>query len=152
MHSSILDRDYQNRLADVVTKNGSGVATQIVHYAYNANGQRIVKQVDGNADGVWEVDERYVYDGSELLLTLDASGQVKQSYFNGIGVNDVLAEETGGTVRWVLADHENSVRDVADDSGALVDHIQYDTYGNILSETDGRAKFNLLRHRVLRAI
>ena len=36
---------------------------------------------------------------------------------------------------WLLADQQGSVRDVIDDSGAVVDHIVYDSYGNILSQT-----------------
>ena len=47
-----------------------------------------------------------------------------------------LADDAGsGNVTWLLADQQGSVRDVIDDTGSTVDHIVYDPYGNILSQS-----------------
>ena len=73
---------------------------------------------------------------------LDGSGNVKNRYLNGPNENQVLAEETNisgngaGTVHWALTDHEGSVRDVVGNSGTVLDHIQYDSFGNVLSQTN----------------
>ncbi len=54
----------------------------------------------------------------------------------------MLAEETNivssgaGDTHWALTDHEGSVRDVIDNSGSVLDHIQYDSFGNILSQSN----------------
>jgi YD repeat-containing protein len=130
--------DYRNRLTDVVSKDGSGTTTGSVHYAYDAGNNRISKTVkDGS--GAVTLSEAFVYDlsgGDNLLLVLDGSGNVKNRYLNGSSTNQVLAEETSitgsgaGTIHWALTDHEGSVRDVINNSGAVLDHIQYDSFGN----------------------
>ena len=42
---------------------------------------------------------------------------------------------SGGAAAWVLADRMGSVRVVVDDTGAALDAITYDGYGNVVSET-----------------
>ena len=51
-------------------------------------------------------------------------------------VDDILARtSSGGTTAWYLTDRLGSVRDIVNTSGTVIDHIVYDSYGNILSET-----------------
>jgi RHS repeat-associated protein len=47
----------------------------------------------------------------------------------------VLAEESGNQTRWFLADHQGTVKDVVDASGAIVDHVTYDSFGRIIGQT-----------------
>jgi len=61
-------------------------------------------------------------------------------------VDQILAEEDvdGGTpelVKWTLTDHLNTVRDIArydseSDTTTVVNHLVYDAYGNVTSETN----------------
>ena len=56
-------------------------------------------------------------------------------YLNGPAVDQILAEETiddGETVDvlHMFTDHQGSVRDITDNTVAIVDHILYDSYGN----------------------
>jgi RHS repeat-associated protein len=48
-------------------------------------------------------------------------------------------------VTWMLPDHLGSVRDLMNASGSIIDHVNYDAYGNTVSETNvnlgGRLKF-----------
>jgi RHS repeat-associated protein len=44
-------------------------------------------------------------------------------------------------VRWALADQLGSVRDVVDGNGAVVNHLVYDSFGNIESESNGAVDF-----------
>jgi RHS repeat-associated protein len=41
-----------------------------------------------------------------------------------------------GTTSWELADELGSVRDVVSAQGTVIDHIQYDSFGNILSQSN----------------
>jgi len=67
----------------------------------------------------------------------------------GPGIDMILAQEVilpngtptgttsgGGGTRWLLADHLGTIRDIVDNAGAVLNHILYDSFGNILSQTD----------------
>ena len=97
------------------------------------------KEIDGDET---VFDERYVWDGSNLLEVLDGSNNVTERELNGAAVDQVLATEmVGGDnpgVNWLLQDAQQSVRDVVRAatgdssvvSAAAVDHVIYDAYGN----------------------
>jgi RHS repeat-associated protein len=54
----------------------------------------------------------------------------------------VLAEETpAGDTQWALTDHQGSVRDVIDNSGAVLNHLVYDSFGQVTSESDPAVDF-----------
>ena len=40
-----------------------------------------------------------------------------------------------GTAAWYLTDRLGSVRDIIDNTGAVIDHLNYDGFGNVTSET-----------------
>jgi len=42
--------------------------------------RRIGKAIDSNGDGTVDTTERYVWDGSDLVLVLDGSGAVTTRY------------------------------------------------------------------------
>jgi RHS repeat-associated protein len=55
---------------------------------------------------------------------------------NGAAVDELLARtSSGGTSAWYLTDKLDSVRDVVSSSGAATDHVVYDSFGNITTET-----------------
>jgi RHS repeat-associated protein len=135
--------DDRNRLTQVVSRDGSGTITQTATYGYDDTNDRISKTItDGS--GVTTLAERYVYDSNgNLLLVLDGpTGAVTEREFNGPAENQTLASEVGvsgataGTTNWLLTDYQGTVRDVADNSGAILDHLVYDSFGNIVSQTD----------------
>lgn len=67
---------------------------------------------------------------------MDGSGNVTHTFLNGPGANQVLADDAGaGNVTWLLSDNQGSVRDVINGSGVVLDHIQYDSYGNIIAQS-----------------
>ena len=128
--------DYHNRLTGV-KQGGTIIAT----YTYNALDQRIGIQDSGgsttwtvyngtNADALPYAD----FNGSGgALLTryLDGPGMV-----NGAVVDELLSRtSSGGTTAWYLTDKLDSVRDVVSSSGSVLDHVIYDSFGNITSET-----------------
>ncbi len=58
-------------------------------------------------------------------------------YLHGPGPDMVLAQEdiVSGTVLWLLTDHLGTMRDIVDHTGAAVDHIAYDSFGHVISQT-----------------
>ncbi len=59
-------------------------------------------------------------------------------YLHGPGPDMVLAQEDvsgGDTVLWLLTDHLGTMRDIVDHTGAAVDHIAYDSFGHVISQT-----------------
>lgn len=135
--------DYRNRLTQVTEKTGSGVVTRFVSYRYDVNNQRIGKTVDLDGDGPQAATtERYVYDGNQIALVFDGQGNPVQRFLYGTQVDQVLVQENGnGELWWALADYQGSVRDVVDSQGAVLNHIVYDSFGNVQSQTNGAINF-----------
>ena len=161
--------DYRNRLTQVITKDGQNNVTLTATYEYDAFDRRVRKTVTGSQT----LDEQYLCEGTgdaDMSLVLDGQGNLKLRQLNAPGSNQVLAEDriSGQTTitRWAMADHEGSVRDVVDNTGTVVDHVQYDSFGNIVAETapaertratytgapiDSETGFVYLHHRYLDA-
>jgi len=88
------------------------------------------------------VDRFFVYDGNQIILQLDDSGDPTHRYLWGPAVDQLLADEAAaGEVTWPLTDHLGTIRDWAaydDASGetTIVNHILYDAFGRITDETN----------------
>ena len=115
-----------------MTQGGTVIAT----YVYDALDRRI--GVDDNGTQTWTV-----YDGTNPYADFNGSGTLQVRYQYGPGVVDgavvdqLLARtSSGGTTAWYLPDKLGSVRDIVSTSGTELDHIVYDSFGNIVTETD----------------
>jgi RHS repeat-associated protein len=53
----------------------------------------------------------------------------------------VLADERGGTVVWALSDNQGTVRDIVDGNGTILNHIVYDSFGKVKSQSDATVEF-----------
>jgi RHS repeat-associated protein len=51
-------------------------------------------------------------------------------------IDEVLADEANGSVSWTLTDNLGSVRDVVDATGTSRNHVVFDSFGNLTSETN----------------
>ena len=136
--------DYRDRLTDVYFYNNSDVLTKHVHYTYDVFDHLIGKQVDDTGGGTYDRAEFYVYDGNNVVLQFDASGNLTERYLNGpsaSGVDNVLAEEdvtslsSPGNVTWPLTDNLGTVRDIVDSTGAVIDHLVYNSFGQVAYES-----------------
>jgi len=121
--------DYRNRLTGVET-GGTMIAT----YTYDALDRRIGFKDSG-------VQTWTVYDGESALgdayADFNGSGTLQMRYLFGPAVDAVLARTSSvGATAWYLADKLGSVRDVANASGAVIDHVVYDSFGQTTSETN----------------
>jgi RHS repeat-associated protein len=127
--------DYRNRLTEVTT-GGTVVAT----YTYDALNRRI--GTDDNGTQTWTV-----YDGmspdANPYADFNGSGSLTVRYLfgptvvSGAVTTGVLARtSSGGTTAWYLTDDLGSVRDIVSASGNELDHIVYDSFGNVVTETN----------------
>ncbi|QUY44819.1 RHS repeat-associated core domain-containing protein [Acaryochloris marina] len=138
--------DYRNRLVAVIDKDDAGVETQQVEYTYDVFDRRIAKDVDNNLLDVNEgIITHFVYNRSEVVFDfVDIDGSIggsepvlAQRYLHGPGVDQVIAQEsTTGNILWQLTDHLGTVRDLINSNGIVENHIIYDSYGNVLVESD----------------
>ena len=127
----------------MITKNSSGNVIEIVEYAYDAFDRRIEKSVDADGDGLGTAEvERFLYDGDHIALVFDGEGNQTHRYLHGPQIDQVLAEETAdGQVQWALTDNQGTVRDVIDITGAVLNHISYDSFGQMTAETNPEVDF-----------
>ncbi|WP_342596963.1 RHS repeat-associated core domain-containing protein [Cyanobacterium aponinum UTEX 3222] len=120
-------------LVAVTDFDSSGNVLQVVELSYDMFGQRLSKVVDG-------VATYFVYDRDDVILDFvdDGNGvELDMRYLHGNQVDEVLAQEDGnGDVVWLLTDHLGTIRDLLDNTGDVVNHLTYDSYGNVVSETD----------------
>ncbi len=138
--------DYRNRLVAVIEQDSGENVVQRVEFTYDAFDRRISKTVDTNLQDNHEgIVTHFVYNGEDVYLEFvndDGVAGVNQSvlsqrYLQGAGVDEVLAQEDGeGNVIWLLTDHLGTIRDLVDDEGALVNHLVYDSFGQVIIETD----------------
>ncbi|MFM6862914.1 MAG: RHS repeat domain-containing protein, partial [Dolichospermum sp.] len=89
------------------------------------------------------VVRQFIYDGQNILLEfVDSDGAganqpvLDTRYLHGAGVDQVLAQESAGNVEWHLTDHLGTVRDLVNNSGAVVNHFVYDSFGQVISESN----------------
>jgi RHS repeat-associated protein len=135
--------DYRNRLTQVTEKNAVGVVTRSSSYKYDVNNRRITKTIDMDGVGTQvAMTDRYVYDGSQIALVFDGQGNQLQRFLYGTRVDQVLVQENAnGDLLWALADYQGSVRDVVDSQGNTLNHLVYDSFGNVTSQTNGAINF-----------
>jgi RHS repeat-associated protein len=154
--------DHRNRLTEVrIYDEGPWVdGRQPVghfYYSYDALNQLISRRevVAANAT----IDTYFVYDQGQIVMQLDGgsgtTSEVDNIYLWGPNVDQLMADDDldTGQVRWALADHQGTIRDWANSMGDIVEHIEYDGFGNIKSVVDGLtgspSQVNISHHDLL---
>jgi RHS repeat-associated protein len=127
--------DHRNRLITVKQRaSAGGVIQWQVDYGYDAFDRMISRTLDADGQGGGgAVTTFFVYDGLQVVLALSPSGAVERRMLWGPAIDQLLASEDAGGVKWALADHLGTVRDVVDSSGTLITHRKYDAFGNLVS-------------------
>jgi RHS repeat-associated protein len=130
-----------------VDRTGSNTTRQSP-YIYDVNNQRIAKTVDLDGQGANPATTtRFVYDRNNVALEFTGSATVPSTrYFHGTNVDQVLAQESSNTTTWLLSDQIGTTRDLVNNSGTLLNHFTYDSFGNQTGSTpnatvDTRYKF-----------
>ena len=124
--------DDRNRLTGVTERASGGAILNQATYTYDALDRRI--SLDDNGTQIWTV-----YDGHNPYADFTGSGSLAMRYLDGGAIDQIFARtNSAGVTAWYLDDHLGSVRDlVSITSGGftVLDHVDYDAYGNIILET-----------------
>src|SRR5579885_904201 len=99
---------------------------------------RLTEAVVRDAQGNVLDDEKFTYDANTPYLDFTGAGTVGERYLSDPRAIDAFfaREDGAGNVAWLLTDKLGSVREVVDSGGNVLDAITYDSYGNILNETN----------------
>ena len=120
--------DFRNRMTSAVEKSSSGSTLAQVTYTYDALDNRIGR--DENGTQTWTL-----YDGSTPVMDFTSSGSLATRYLNGPAgdlIDTVLARESAsGTVAWYLPDRLGTIRDLINNSGSIIDHVDYSAFGTV---------------------
>ena len=77
-----------------------------------------------------------VWDGQNPYADFNGSGALQKRYLYGPAVDQILARtNSGGATAWYLTDRLGTVRDIVNTAGAVIDHLAYDSFGTVLSES-----------------
>jgi RHS repeat-associated protein len=131
--------DHRNRLTRAVETDSAGAVLMSAEYQYDPFNRRVAKLVDPDGDGPAAVNaSHFVYDGPHIALEFNAAGDLVRRVLHGDLIDQIFAEDlisTGQTL-WSLTDHLGTIRDVVDDAGAVLNHLTYNAFGEITSETN----------------
>jgi RHS repeat-associated protein len=121
------DYDELGNLLSVVLPTGHSI-----DYVIDAQNRRVGKKVDG------VLVQRFLYSGPlQIAAELDADGNVTSRfvYSAHINVPDLIIK--GETTYRVLTDHLGSPRAIVNSAtGEVVERIEYDEFGNVMSDTN----------------
>ena len=125
--SDVTTYDYSSRgeLLSVTLPDG-----RIIEYVHDPLGRRIAKKVNG------AIIEKYLWQGlTRLLAVYDGTANLLMRFEYADGRMPV-AMTKGGSTYYLTYDQVGSLRIVADASGNVVKRIDYDSFGNIIDDTD----------------
>ena len=134
--------DYRNRLVQVTQFDASANEQWRVAYTYDSLNRLVTRTEYVGAATTPSSNAFFAYDGYQMVLKLGASGNVEGRTLWGNGTDQILtSEDASGNVLWPLTDHLNTVREIvsynaATDTTTLENHIVYDSFGNVVSQTD----------------
>ena len=135
--------------ADWTAGTVNAIGEYQVTYALDAFGRMVTRTAAlGNGTSTTTSSENFIYDGQNILLVLDSSGNVIEQNLTGPAADEVYATEevltvtsgtqAAGTVNWLLTDGQGTVRDVvqlSDGSPTVVNHLVYSAFGQLLSQS-----------------
>jgi len=130
--ADITQYDYSSRgeLLSVALPDGT-----LVEYVHDPFGRRIAKKIDG------VIVEKYLWQGmTRLLAVYDGTDNLLMRFEYADGRMPV-AMTSGGSRYYLSYDQVGSLRAVTDGSGNVVKSIDYDSFGNII--TDSNPSFNI---------
>jgi RHS repeat-associated protein len=116
--------DLESRLTQMVLPGTSGT----VNFKYDPFGRRIYKNTP-NFTGT------FVYDGDDLIETLNSSGAVVARYTQTQSIDEPLAEVGPGGTNYYEADGLGSITSLISSAGSVANSYTYDSFGNLTALT-----------------
>ncbi|MEA3477641.1 MAG: RHS repeat-associated core domain-containing protein [Bacteroidota bacterium] len=126
--SDITEYEYSSRgeLLNVSLPDGS-----LIEYVHDPLGRRIAKKVDN------VTVEKYLWQGlTRLLAVYDGSNNLLMRFEYADGRMPVAMTMGGATTYYLTCDQVGSLRVVVDASGNIVNRIDYDSFGNVIEDTN----------------
>ncbi len=103
---------------------------RIVTYDHDPMGRRIAKKIDGT------VVEKYLWQNSTTLLAVyDGSDNLIECYNYADG-RLPISMLRGGSTYYMMYDQVGSLRLIVDTSGNITKRVDYDSFGNIISDSN----------------
>jgi RHS repeat-associated protein len=99
-------------------------------YLHDPLGRRIAKKVNGI------ITEKYLWQGLTRLLAVYDGSDSLIARFAYADARVPVAMEQGGSTYYLIPDQVGSIRLVVDAAGNTVKKIDYDSFGNILNDSD----------------
>ncbi|MEK6628645.1 MAG: RHS repeat-associated core domain-containing protein [Bdellovibrionota bacterium] len=126
----------------------NGNILKVLEYKYDPAGRRILRQVTDNVDSSKSKTQKYYFDAENIIAEIDAENNLTASYTHSpLGADDVLgAKFTSSAVSnglaasagnvYYLKDHLNTVNEITNASGEIVQKMEYSAYGVLKSVKD----------------
>ena len=133
--------DHRNRLTRVERHSSGGILLSEATFVYDVFDRRIGQIVDADGAGPAASEETWtVYDGEHAWADFDAAGNVLARYLYTETIDEIVARyRPGEGTSWYLTDRLGTVRDIVDAAGAVTNHIDYDSFGRVLLESNAAA-------------
>jgi RHS repeat-associated protein len=127
--------DPGNELISATETNSQGQTLVQESFTYDVFGNILATSLSTN--GGSPVVTHYVYNDSTLWATTDASNGPEDFYLTGDQADQYFAQydATNGAA-WYLTNNLGSICTTMDNSGAAIDNIIYDAWGNITSQSN----------------
>ena len=101
-----------------------------VTYDHDPMGRRVAKKIDGS------VVEKYLWkDNTTLLAVYDASDNLIER-FNYADGRMPISMLRGGSTYYMMFDQVGTLRMIVDSAGNIAKRVDYDSFGNILNDTN----------------
>ena len=130
--------NHKNNVVGIEEQSSDGTILKELSFSFDVFGRRISKSIDIDGAASLPVETEYfVYDGEHVWADIDETGIFTDRFLFSNAVDQVLARYRVGTgVNWHLSDRLGTVHDIVDNSGNIVNHVEYDSFGNIIMESN----------------
>jgi RHS repeat-associated protein len=88
-----------------------------------------------------QIVEKYSIDRDQIAFVTDEQGNETFHYLYGLNVDQVLAQDSPTGMVWSLSDRLGSIDLLTDSAGNIVDKRTYDSFGNLLEQTNPLVAF-----------
>ena len=138
----------QLKKATVTSTPLNGNILKVLEYKYDPAGRRILRQVTDNVNPQKSSSKKYYYDGENIIAEIDAENNLTASYTHSpLGADDVLGAKftTAGVSQglaasagnfYYLKDHLNTINEITNTNGEIVQKMEYSAYGVLRSVKD----------------
>ncbi|MFA5260384.1 MAG: RHS repeat-associated core domain-containing protein [Candidatus Omnitrophota bacterium] len=123
--STVYDYSSRGELLSVNLPSGD-----VIEYVHDPLGRRIAKKINGS------ITEKYLWSGLTRLLAVYDGADNLLMRFEYAEARMPVAMTQGGNKYYLVYDQVGSLRAVTDSTGTVIKRVDYDTFGNILSDSN----------------